>query len=268
MKSLRVSLLLILLSSLLVMPVLSQEWNIQLVDDSGDAGYNSQIVVLSNGTPYIAYKIGSYIRLTWWVEDGAESGWVFTQLEPSTNGYEFEMLADSEDLLHLVWTNNYQPAKYGIYDPANQVWILAPEEIAGSPAYANVGMALIEDGPDKIPHVVANANGGLIWVAERDPGTGVWSVEQVSSVFNCGGTASLGIDSTGGKHISFYEPSGDNLMYAVKAAGGSEWLLQTLDVGGNVGEYSAIIVDDNDDVHIAYYDRTNGDLKFATSTLP
>jgi hypothetical protein len=268
MNSRRISILLMLLSIVFVMPAIAQDWNVQIVDDSGDVGQDSQIIVLSDGTPYIAYKASGYIRLTWWVENGPESGWVFTQLEQATAGYAFEMLVDSADQLHLVWCRSYNEPRYGIYDPASELWALAPEAIPGMPGYAHTGMTLTEDGGEITPHVIANADGSIVWVGVRDPGTGVWEVDQVSSVFNANGASSLGVDSTGGHHVSFYDPTGDNLMYAVKAAGGSEWLLQSLDLEGNVGEYSNLIVDDNDDIHIAYYDRTNGDLKFATSTLP
>ncbi len=266
MRSSKLFLLIVLLITALVTPALGQDWNVQLVDDSGNVGHYSQIVVLSDGTPYIAYAAGGVLRLAWWLEEGNESGWQFTDLGYA--GYKFGMCVDSNDMIHIVWTYSYHAPKYGIYDPATESWALAEETITGLLAYSTLDLVLIEDGSDITPHIAANKQNEKVFACERDPGTGVWTVEEASSVYDCYGTASIGIDSQGGKHVSFYEPDGDNLMYSVKAAGGTEWLLQTVDIEDNVGEYSAIVVDDNDDIHIAYYDRTNGDLKFATTTTP
>lgn len=243
----------------------AQSWNVQLVDDSGDMGYNSRIVVLSDGTPVIAYRSSSSeFYLAWWVEEGGETGWNYSSLGTA---WQIDMLIDADDHLHIAYAASSN-TRYGIYDLSTPGWILGPEVVPFSLYDNRIDLTLWFDGGNVIPAIVGNTEGGTPRAAVRDPGTGTWTVGQITTTMTASGTSSIGVDSQGGLHVSFYEPSGDNLMYAVKVAGGTEWILQTVDVGGNIGQYSSILIDENDEVHIAYYDVTNGDLKYATTVLP
>jgi hypothetical protein len=67
-------------------------------------------------------------------------------------------------------------------------------------------------------------------------------------------------------HVSFFEPTGQNLMYATKAWDDVTWQVSTVDITGSVGDYPSIAVTPDNHVHIVYYDATNGDLKYATLT--
>jgi hypothetical protein len=265
-------LFLMLLSILPLVTAAAQDWNLQIVDDSGNVGHQSQIVVTSDGTPYIAY-VGSSnaLMLAWWVEDAGARGWNFDAVSSVGNSScTVAMVVDPDDQLHLTWTSGgaYR-VRYGVYDPAIQDWILGPEDAA--PNSNNTWLPyliLVEEGPDLVPHIVFNKNNGVVRVTRRDPGSGLWDQETISETHEAYGQSSIGADSSGGLHVSFYEPVGDNLMYAHKASGGSVWALQTVDTEGNVGAYSCLVIDDADNIHIAYYDDTNGDLKFASSTIP
>lgn len=246
----------------------AQDWNVQLVDDSGDVGFDSQIAVLSNGTPYIAFVGGSSdLKLAWWVEQGEESGWNFDVLGNATTSRTKEMLVDAQDRLHLVWcyaSNSY----YGIYSPVTQDWVLGPEVVPMGMYYAHLDLTLWQSGDDLIPVVVGNTDsGGVVKLAKRDPVSGTWTAETCSGTYFAYGPSSVAVDASGGYHVSFCESSGWNLVYAGKPAGGS-WAYQTVDVTGNIGQYNSIIVDGSGAVYIAYYDATNGDLKFATTVLP
>jgi len=245
----------------------AQEWNIQLVDDAGDVGYDSQIAVLSNGIPYIVY-VGSSsdLKLAWWVEQGGQSGWNFSIIGNATAGRAKEMLVDEQDRLHIAW-NYGATSYYGIYNPATQAWVLGPESVAFGMYYAHLDLALWSSGGNLIPVIVATLDSNsAVKLAKRDPGTGVWSIETCSGTFTSDGAASVAVGADGGLHVSFYERFGANLVYAVKVAGGTTWMFQTIDTGGTVGQYSSILIDDVGDIHIAYYDTTNGDLKFASTT--
>jgi hypothetical protein len=70
---------------------------------------------------------------------------------------------------------------------------------------------------------------------------------------------SLGLDSKGFAHISYYDDNEADLEYAYQDATG--WHLQTLDTWG--GEFTSLKIDSNDYVHISYYDNLNYDLKYA-----
>jgi hypothetical protein len=249
-----------------------QEWNIQLVDDAGDVGYYSQIVALADGTPCIAYKAGATIRLARWVENGGNSGWVFRQMSTNVYGNNIKMIADDLYHLHFLYANG-STLYYGVFDVPSDSWLLGPQSTGLSSGSYNVDLTVYNDGTNRIPYVAVCINGNPVRVATRNPSTGAWSSELVTDDSHPGtGAPSIAVDSHGGLHVSFCEmvSSEYNLMYAVKAAGGS-WLLQTVDPGGasvNVGEYSSILIDSSDGVHIAYYDRTNKDLKYATLVTP
>ncbi len=260
--------LLIFIAAVLTAPVaLGQEWNIQLVDDAGDVGYDSQIAVLSTGIPYIAYVGGSgTLMLAWWVEQGGQTGWNFASIANASPGRAKEMLVDAQDRLHLAWCYGSY-TYYGIYNPATQAWVLGPETVPLSIYMAHLDLALWSDGGNLIPIILGTAEGSApAKIAKRDPGTGTWTVEICSGAYSAYGTASVAVAADGGLHVSFYEPSGANLVYGVKTAGGTTWMFQTIDTGGTVGQYSSILIDDVGDIHIAYYDGTNGDLKFASTT--
>jgi hypothetical protein len=246
----------------------AQDWNVQLVDDSGDVGYDSQVAVLSNGTPYIAFVGSGDLKLAWWVDQGDDSGWNFDVLANAAAGRAKEMLVDSQDRLHLVWcsgNNSY----YGIYSPVTQDWVLGPEVVPIAQYTAHLDLALWQSGSDLIPVVVGNADSNYpVKLAVRNPGTGAWTAETCSGTYNAAGPSSVAVDALGGYHVSFYEYTGRNLVYAGKPAGGGSWALQTADVTGDIGQYSSIVVNAAGEVYIAYYDVTNGDLKFATTVLP
>ena len=249
-------------------PAGAQDWNVQLVDDSGDVGFDSQVAVLSNGTPYIAFATnGSEFRLAWWVEQGDDSGWNFDVLGNANAGRGKEMLVDAQDRLHLIWcysTTTY----YGVYSPVIQDWVLGPEIVPIGLYMAHFDLVLWQSGDDLIPVIVGNAeSGGPVKVATRDPGSGTWTAETCSGSYLAYGPSSIAVDASGGYHVSFCEQSGYNLVYAGKPAGGT-WAYQTVDVTGNIGQYNSIVVDESGAVYIAYYDATNGDLKFATTVLP
>jgi len=256
---------------LLLSPALAQAqtWNLQVVDDAGDAGYDSQIVVTSDGTPYIIYKTSSVLYIAKWVSGGGGGGgWQYKQLDNSCPANSaFEVLVDSQDHLHFAYGRQASPyAKYGIYNPATETWILGPEAIAGGTYTCYVDLALVTIGPDLIPCVTINNDNTTVAVYKRNPATGAWTGGVIDTIHNSGRPASIAIDSTNHMHVSFYEYSGQNLMYATKAWDDPTWQVSTVDITGNVGDYSSIAVTPDDRVHIVYYDATNGDLKYATLT--
>jgi hypothetical protein len=250
-----------------------QTWNIQLVDDAGDAGYYSQIVTLSNGMPCIAFKESSTIRIARWVEDGGQTGWVYRQMATSVYGQNFKMVVDDQDHLHFLCTNGSYALTYGVFDVATDSWIISwtSTGITGCSG-CHIDLCVRTFGADRIPYM-AVANGSLVRMGRRDPGTGTWTVETVAdATHQPTGAASIAVDSAGGVHVAYCEYTGEyNLNYVVKPAGSTTWMLQTVDPGGanvNVGEYASILIDQSDVVHIAYYDRTNHDLKYATPVAP
>jgi hypothetical protein len=247
----------------------AQTWNLQIVDDAGDAGYDSQIVTTADGTPYVFYKRSGDLYLAWWVPgEGDLGGWQFKYLDTYVSSpYAFEALVDAQDRIHVAYGRYTSPGvKYGIYSPSTQAWVLGPETVTGAQTTSYVDLTLVPIGSDLVPVIASNRENDKSYVFKRDPVSGAWSSTNVDPVHNATRGASIAVDSSLNMHASFYEPDGDNLMYATKTWDATTWQVSTVDVTGNVGDYCSILVDASDHVHIVYYDTTNGDLKHATLT--
>lgn len=100
---------------------------------------------------------------------------------------------------------------------------------------------------------------GQSWHVENVDGNSPGSVDD-----NVGRFTSLKIDSQGNPHISYYDVTNGDLLYAVWRSGA--WQITAVDgTGGptdNVGQYTSLALY-NDLPRIAYYDVTNRDLKYA-----
>jgi hypothetical protein len=251
-------------------PARSQTWNLQTVDDAGDTGYDSQIVVTPSGVPFIFYKsnTSNTLNLAYWVGTPEEGGWQYRQLDTYISpGYTYEAIADSLGRIHVVWNRYATPyTKYGIFDPTTLTWVLGPEGVTGTSSTAYLDLALVHIGGNIIPVIGYSREGNYVYIYRRDPGTGAWSYTQVDAVHTSSHAPTVAVDSAHNLHVAFYEETGDNLMYATKAWDDAVWQISTVDLTGNVGDYPSILVDSSDNVHIVYYDTTNGDLKYATLT--
>ncbi|MCF6157375.1 MAG: hypothetical protein E3K32_02110 [wastewater metagenome] len=91
-----------------------------------------------------------------------------------------------------------------------------------------------------------------------------WQYETIDTSSSTANYASIAIDASDNIHISYYDATNRDLMYATNATG--SWATESVDETDNVGQYTSIVVDTSDNVYISYYDVTNGDLKYATGT--
>ncbi len=90
----------------------------------------------------------------------------------------------------------------------------------------------------------------------------IFSNTSLASIGTWGGGSSLAFDSNDVLHISFWEGTNQDLMYATDKTG--SWVFTTLDSSGMAGEYSSMSIDSNDAIHIAYWHYSDGELKYAT----
>ena len=250
----------------MALPAGAQDWNLQIVDDAGDMGYHSQIAVTSGGIPYILYKNGgmNHLMLAYWVPAGGDDGtWEILQVDTYCNIYtSTEIAADQYDRMHIVWSTYSSPVgiHYAVFDATTTSWIISDELITSSTGSPD--LTLFDDVGTIVPSVAYIASNAL-YTATRDPGSGLWDIETVYDDHNVGAFPSIAVDSGGFLHISYYESSGYNLMYATNATPDTAWVNEYVDVDGSVGEYSSIVVDQDDVPYIIYYDKTNTDLKYA-----
>jgi hypothetical protein len=242
--------------------VRSQDWNIQIVDNTAAVGSQSQIAVTSDGTPFILdmNQTNYDLFLRWWVPSGGGLGsWETIVIDKAYYQDTIEMVADSADRLHMAWTNSSKDSvMYAIFDGTSKSWYRSPVGIAGA-TYADVDLAIFDDEGVITPTIAYNKNNKL-YTATKDPVAGTWSFE---TVYESGNVQYLSVaaDSVGAIHIAFYESGGFDLMYATNAHGG--WTVEYVDVSGNVGNYCSIVIETGNIPYIAYYDLTNTDLKYA-----
>jgi hypothetical protein len=64
-------------------------------------------------------------------------------------------------------------------------------------------------------------------------------------------TTSLALDTKGNPHITYYNDSTEDLMYAVRDTG--NWTISVVDSTGDVGQFSSLALDTLDVPHISYY---------------
>lgn len=265
MKRLALTVVVGLTTLLLARAGISQEWNLQPVDNSGDWGYSSRIVTTSDGTPCILYNSSSYaVKLAWWVsETDSTGGWRYFALG-STYGYLCSMglVVDSDDNLHVAWRGFSPLTSYGVFSLATENWVIGPE--AALSGYCACDLALFESGTTDTPGIVALA-GGLLSFVVRNPATGQWSSPETIQAAGVSGNPSIAVDSSGQFHVAYYESSGDgNLKYAMRT--GNIWGTCYVEMG-NVGSYCSLVVDPSY-VHIVYYAAGPADLKYARLINP
>jgi hypothetical protein len=252
----------------------SQIWNREVIDNAGDVGYNSRIAVTSDGTPYVLYIADGVVRLAWRIPS-ADGGGGWNSTFVGTNVYpdyrSIAMCIDADDDVHIAfasygaWYDLYL-LRYSVFDSETKDWQLPVENVPEQTPYPFFpDIAVIDSGEAITPIIVYVKDGpsDSLKCATRDPVSGAWSLSVIYDQHPVGHQVSIAVDSHLGLHVSFYEETGLDLMYAKKPAGSSVWSCSYVDIAADVGIHSSIIVDSEDRPHIVYYDRTSKDLKYA-----
>ncbi len=89
-----------------------------------------------------------------------------------------------------------------------------------------------------------------------------WVSIPVDSLEQVGRFSSIGRDSLGGLHVTYFDFTNNDLKYAYRSPAGS-WSTSTIDTTGTVGRDTSIAVDTSGGLHVSYRDVGAGDLKYA-----
>jgi hypothetical protein len=242
----KIMIIVIVLNIFLVEIIIAQSWQFFEVDE----GVKPALKLDSKNIPNISFMLEAqtgYIRHAVF----NKSTLIFDISEISI-GYFYgplDLAIDKNDLPHINYHNHTFQDQIHLY-LTDTGWI---EDRIKDPGH---------DGWDNSIKIDANNN---VHTSSIDPsgfgGDGVeyaylngsnWQVEAIGSgPIMYANTTSLAIDKQSNPHITYYDDSTQDLMYATKEMG--NWSISIVDSAGNVGQFSSLVLDSLDVPTISYY---------------
>ena len=240
----------------------SSSWTLEMIDNSStNVGSNCDMKVGPNGDIYAVYwdyyeADTTNDSLKFAHHDG--NSWTTSVLD-SDGGSDSSLQIDDLGNLHVSYRDLTNGGlKYGINN--GQGWVLSTIEGNGQ----GKGNSLVLDSNNN-PHVsyFDGYNNRLKYASLT--GTS-WSISTVEAGLSWGNSSSashtdtsIGIDSSGNVHISYYNAG---LKYAFYD--GTSWNFTLIDTVENIQGNTNLIIDDGQRIHISYHDNANKSLKYAT----
>lgn len=235
---------------------LAQDWNIQVVDNEGNAGEGTGIWTDSLGYPNIIYRAGNALKYARW--NG--SGWERTQIHGMTNSNQgcLDMALDSLGMPHCAIIGSDVHTYYGFLSDTG--WVFEDLGSFSDRYYISIDLDIHGN-----PHIAFGSNS--LQHSYWDAGGSQWVHETALPSEACT-WKSIAVDSQDNIYIAYCTSSYPLDLKFAYFDSTETWGSQYIDYDGSVGQYCNMILDDNDVPHIAYYDATNTRLKYATWSPP
>jgi hypothetical protein len=142
------------------------------------------------------------------------------------------------------------------------VWVIETAYSASYVTTSQTSLALDHDNNPHISFTIIGTNGHD--AAYTVKSGGVWTAENVQSLYEVGTYSSLALDSHGTPHMSFSQQSpSTHIYYASKS--GSGWTSEVV-VSHHTLIYSSLELDSSGSPHISYLNNTNSVLMYATKS--
>jgi hypothetical protein len=239
------------------------EWAKTIIDSAGDIGKQTSLGVDAKGNVHISYLDTTNKKLKY--ATNVSGSWVTTIIDDAGD-YDTSLALDADGHVHIV----YDGATGGNLRYASNAsgnWIVSTiESGAYSGVVGDTSIALDSSGKAHITYF-HSADLDLKY-ATNAAGTWVTSVVVNGGASNGtlpGYSASIGLDSNGKIHISYYDDaSPDSIKYASNVAG--TWDVTTLEaIGFAAGWKTSLAVDSNNRIHVSYYGWDGDVLKIASN---
>jgi len=221
------------------------------------------IALDSSGKAYVSYYsagesggASGAIKYT----TNASGNWkitTITEMAPMQN-VTTSLALDSEDKVHIVYTEGYYDLKYATNKSGN--WTIETIESNWAGLYPSLAIDAMG-----YAHVSYNRY-GFEDLKYATNASGSWITTILTNVKyewgKRGGTA-IALDTDNNVHIAFHDDINIDLKYATNSSG--SWIFTTLDSVGDVGNYPSLCIDKNNQAHISYHDISNNSLKYITN---
>jgi len=235
---------------------LAQDWNVQVVDNEGNAGEGTGIWTDSLGYPHIIYRSGTALKYAKWTG----SGWERTQIHGMANSNQgcLDLTLDSLGTPHCAIIGSDSHTYYGFLSDTG--WVFEDLGLFSDRYYISIALDIRQN-----PHLAFGSSSlqHTYW----DTLSSQWVNETALPSESCT-WKSIAVDSQDNIYIAYCTSSYPLDLKFAYYDSTETWGTPYIDYEGSVGQYCNMILDDNDIPHIAYYDATNSRLKYATWSPP
>lgn len=234
----------IIAGMVLISQVFALPWHVERVDQAGDVGRHSSLVLDSSGNPHISYfdytnedlKYASWIDYNWIVQTVDSVGMVGKYTSLALDSF------DNPHISYFDYSNNL--LKYAFWNGTNWSIEIIDNTIDGSLTSLNIDSS-------EYPHIAYVSNEDLKYAHWNGYSWDIQVVESGNVAGDMYSNISMVLDFSENPHIAYRVWDG-HLRYAIRIL--NSWEIATVDSSGYVGIYPALALDSSENPHIAYWD--------------
>ncbi|MCX5859307.1 MAG: hypothetical protein NT056_05370 [Proteobacteria bacterium] len=227
-------------------------WRVELVDQIGDVGSYSSLVLTPENLPRISYRDETEGKLKLASYDG--TSWHTEILDPDgNNGMGSSLALDPNGYLYVSYTRaGTSDLRFLTSTPTGSVAETVTMDLGQNVSFAT-SLALDLQG---IPFI----SRGELWYAKYDPSRNFWIRELVDSQGSSGAYCDIAISFRENPVISYFEESNGDLMVALQSY--DRWQVYRYDTAGVTGLWTSIAVNSQGAVGLAYRSQNPDALRF------
>jgi hypothetical protein len=231
--------------------VVGQTWQFFEVDE----GVKPELDLDSQDNPNISYMLEAhpgYVRHAVF-----NSSSLMFDNSVSVPGYFYgplDVAIDQNDMPHINYHNHTYEDQVHLYLTLGG-WIEDRIMDKGHDGWDN-SITIDENNNPHTSTIDPSGFGSVVGVEYAYFNGSIWQVEAIGSgPIMYANTTSIALDTKGNPHITYYNDSAEDLMYAVRDMG--NWIISVVDSAGDVGRFSSLVLDALDVPRISYLQHLN-----------